>query len=233
MKKVIVITYYWNLSIGVGKLRWMELVKSLKSKNIHPIVYTVGNNNEEKVFDDYTIVTRKIFDINSLFSKVFKTNYSSGVVDSSESTLVKIFSWFRVNLLYPDPRIFWAKSSVKFLVKYMKKNNIQTVITTAPPHSMHTIGYRLKKILKINWIADFRDPYVNWDILLNMKPTFISSKIHTYYQNLFLNNADKIVVTNTCLYDEFSKIVSTNKLRVITNGSNIQPVKSSKNKRFV
>ena len=64
MKKVIVITYYWNLSIGVGKLRWMELVKSLKSKNIHPIVYTVGNNNEEKVFDDYTIVTRKIFDIN-------------------------------------------------------------------------------------------------------------------------------------------------------------------------
>ena len=46
MKKVIVITYYWNLSIGVGKLRWMELVKSLKSKNIHHIVYTVGNNNE-------------------------------------------------------------------------------------------------------------------------------------------------------------------------------------------
>ena len=60
-----------------------------------------------------------------------------------------------------------------------------------------------------------------------MKPTFISSKIHTYYQNLFLNNADKIVVTNTSLYDEFSKIVSTNKLRVITNGSNIQPVKTS------
>ena len=233
MKKVIVITYYWNLSIGVGKLRWMELVKSLKYKNINPIVYTVGDNNEEKVFDDYTIVTRKIFDINSLFSKVFKTNYSTGVVDSSESTLVKIFSWFRVNLLYPDPRIFWSKSSVKFLTKYMKKNNIQTVITTAPPHSMHTIGYRLKKILKINWIADFRDPYVNWDILLNMKPTFISSKIHTYYQNLFLNNADKIVVTNTSLYDEFSKIVSTNKLRVITNGSNIKPLKTSNNKRFI
>ena len=233
MKKVIVITYYWNFTTGVGKLRWTELVKSLKSKNIHPIVYTAGDNNEEKVFDDYTMVTRKFFDINNLFSKVFKTNYTSGVGDSSENILVKIFSWFRVNLLYPDPRIFWAKYSIKFLIKYMKENNIQTVITTAPPHSMHTIGYRLKKILKINWIADFRDPYVNWDILLNMKPTFISSKIHTYYQNLFLNNADKIVVTNTSLYDEFSKIVSTNKLRVITNGSNIKPLKTSNNKRFI
>ena len=232
MKKIIIVSYYWDKEDGVGRLRWKGLLKYLKGNDFYPIIFTKGKANKHYTYDDHKIITNKGFDINSLFSKIFKTKYSEGVIDSSESILFKLFSWFRDNIFFPDPRILWVKSSVKILSEYIIKNNIKTVITTSPPHSMHLIGNKLKNKTQINWIADFRDPYLSWDVLLNMKPNFLSKKIHKYYQNTFLKNADKVVVTNSSLKKEFKSIITESKLKLISNGSNLKFSNNIKSNNF-
>ena len=232
MKKVIIVSYYWDKEDGVGRLRWKGLLKYLKGNDLYPIIFTKGKTNKQYTYDDHTIITNKGFDINSLFSKIFKTKYSEGVIDSSESILIKLFSWFRANIFFPDPRILWVKSSVKILSEYIIKNKIKTIITTSPPHSTHLIGNKLKNKTQINWIADFRDPYLSWDVLLNMKPNFLSKKIHKYYQNTFLKNADKVIVTNRSLKKEFESIITESKLKLISNGSNLKFSNNIKSNNF-
>ena len=56
--------------------------------------------------------------------------------------------WIRGNIFIPDARVFWVKPSVNYLKKYLLENNIDTIITTGPPHSLHLIGLQLKKEIK-------------------------------------------------------------------------------------
>jgi hypothetical protein len=64
-------------------------------------------------------------------------------------------------LFIPDARVLWVKPSVTYLKKYIVDQEIDTIITTGPPHSLHLIGLKLRQQLPIRWIADFRDqePY--------------------------------------------------------------------------
>ena len=128
MKKVIIVSYYWGNEDGVGRLRWRALLKYLKGDGYYPIIFTKGKLNKEYKYDDHTIITNNGFDINSLFSKIFKTQFSEGVIDSSDSIFIKLFSWFRANIFFPDPRILWVRSSVRVLSEYIIKNKIKTII---------------------------------------------------------------------------------------------------------
>jgi hypothetical protein len=63
------------------------------------------------------------------------------------------------NLFIPDARFLWVTPSVSYLEKYIIENNIETIITSGPPHSLHLIGLELKRKLDLTWFADFRDPW--------------------------------------------------------------------------
>ena len=220
MKKILIISYYWDQSNSIGRQRWFNYVNELINKNIKVYVLTSANENKIIFKENLVIIKRKSNDINTIFSKLFSSNYTSGVIDSSESITNKIFSWIRVNLFFPDPRILWANSSYKFLLKFIDKEKINTIVTTSPPHSMHIIGRKLKEKLDLKWISDFRDPYMNWDILLNMNPLNFSKKIHRNMEIDFLKKSDHVLVTNSNLKDEYSKIINSNKFTLLRNGSN-------------
>jgi hypothetical protein len=53
--------------------------------------------------------------------------------------------------------VFYGLPSVSYLEKYIIENNIETIITSGPPHSLHLIGLELKRKLDLTWFADFRD----------------------------------------------------------------------------
>tara|TARA_Y100001958_G_C21216843_1_gene542227 strand:- start:1120 stop:1953 length:834 start_codon:yes stop_codon:yes gene_type:complete len=98
---------------------------------------------------------------------------------------------------------------------------------------MHCIGKKLKDSLDIKWICDFRDPYINWDIFLNMKPSFFAKKIHQNIEKSFLNKSDKVLVTSSALRDEYLKNIDKNKIIYLRNGSSLTSKKSITNKKFI
>ena len=62
-------------------------------------------------------------------------------------------------------------------------NNIETIVTTGPPHSIHLIGLELKRKLNINWISDFRDPWVNLNYLNRFHLLPFVKKYHNHLED--------------------------------------------------
>ncbi len=224
--KVLIITYYWVPSGGSGVQRWLKFVKYLRDFGIEPIIYTVENPSYP-ILDDslrkdipknLEVIKGKIWEPNALLSKIKKnqTKTSAGFLNSNPTRLGKILQYIRANYFIPDARKFWIKPSVQKLKKYLKDNPVDLMITTGPPHSVHVIGYELKKITNTKWMADFRDPWTNIDYFHQLPLTKKALKKHQALEEKVLKNADEVLVIGETMQKDFQKI--TPKVTVITNG---------------
>ena len=225
MKKVLIITYYWPPAGGSGVQRWLKFVKYFRNFGIEPIVYTVENPNypildtslENEIPKGIKVIKQSIWEPNnllSLFGK--KKTESAGFLNPNPTFLGKVLQYVRANYFIPDARKFWVKPSVKYLKKYLEETNIDCVITTGPPHSLHLIGLKLKQQLPIKWIADFRDPWTEIDYFHQLPLSKKAIKKHHHLESEVLKNADAVLVVGNTMkknYDQFNSNIHT-----ITNG---------------
>ncbi|WP_081210867.1 glycosyltransferase family 4 protein [Salegentibacter sediminis] len=230
MKKVLIIAYYWPPAGGPGVQRWLKFVKYLREFEIEPVLFIPENPSypitdkklESEVPDNLQIIKRKIFEpysLAGLFSKEETETISSGIIadEQNQTWLQSLMLYIRGNFFIPDARKFWIKPSVKFLKDFLQKEDIDTVITTGPPHSIHLIGMNLKEELPIQWIADFRDPWTQIGYHSKLKLTKKAQKKHELLEGEVLNTADKIIVTSHTTKAEFES--KTKKpVFLITNG---------------
>lgn len=229
-KKVLIITYYWPPAGGPGVQRWLKFVKYLPKYGIQPIVYIpdnptypiIDNDLLKEVSDSAVILRNKIFEpyqLASFFSKNKTKKISSGIIPNTkkQSVLDKIFLWIRGNLFIPDARVFWVKPSVSYLEKYIVENNIDTIITSGPPHSLHLIGLNLKKRLDVKWFADFRDPWTTIGYHKSLRLSSYAAAKHKQLEKEVMQTADEIIVTSKTTKTEFQAITDK-PITVITNG---------------
>jgi len=238
MKRVLIITYYWPPAGGPGVQRWLKFVKYFRSFEIEPIVF-IPENPHYPILDESLISEvptgveiirqpiKEPYKYAKIFSEKKTKKISSGIIEEKKpSILEKLLLYVRGNLFIPDARVGWVKPSVKYLESYLKTNkDVDTVITTGPPHSLHLIGSSLKEKLNIKWIADFRDP---WTTIHYHKSLRLSKKAQNKHKELekkVLNTADQIVVTSPTTQKDFQKITSQ-PIKVITNGYDTEEVKA-------
>ncbi|WP_242158448.1 glycosyl transferase family 1 [Aestuariivivens sediminis] len=235
-KKVLIITYYWPPAGGPGVQRWLKFVKYLPDYGIEPVVYIpenphypiIDNTLVSEVSKTLTILRHPIkepYKLASIFSKKTTTTISRGLISEhkKQNLLEKLMLYIRGNCYIPDARVGWVQPSVKFLVDYLEKSEIKTVITTGPPHSLHLIGLKLKNTTEIKWIADFRDPWTTIGYQKQLKLTNRSKQKHKILEKEVLNAADQIIVTSQVLKSEFESI-TTHPIALITNGFDYEPV---------
>ena len=235
-KKILIITYYWPPAGGPGVQRWLKFVKYLPDFGIQPVVYIPENptypiidtNLVKEISDKAIILKHKIFEpyqIASFFSKNKTKKISSGIIPNQkkQSFLDKTFLWIRGNLFIPDARVFWVKSSVAFLEKYIVENNIDTIVTSGPPHSLHLIGLKLKQKMDLKWFADFRDPWTTIGYHKSLRLSDYAAKKHKALEREVLNSADTIIVTSKTTKKEFQALTSK-PIAVITNGYDTEQV---------
>ncbi len=106
---------------------------------------------------------------------------------------------------------------MEFLHDILEKENIDTIITTGPPHSVHLIGHFLKQHNKVQWIADFRDPWTSIGYHKKLKLMGWAQRRHKELEALVLTTADKILVTSQTTKKEF-RTLTNRPIKVITNG---------------
>lgn len=235
-KKLLIITYYWPPAGGPGVQRWLKFVKYLPEFNIQPIVYIPENPTypiidkglESEVSDKAIILKNKItepYGFASFFGKNKTKKISSGIIPNQkkQSFLEKTLLWVRGNLFIPDARFLWVKPSVKYLKKYIEENNINTIVTSGPPHSLHLIGLQLKKDLNVTWFADFRDPWTTIGYHKALKLSNYASRKHKALEAAVLNSADTIIVTSKTTKTEFQALTSK-PIEVITNGYDVEKI---------
>lgn len=229
-KKVLIITYYWPPAGGPGVQRWLKFAKYLPEFGIEPIIYTPENSSYpiidksllKEVSPDLKIIRTKIWEPYQIAEKLHPKNkdYKAGHFENSkkQSLLTKLSVFIRGNFFIPDARKFWVKPSVKFLRKYLQENQIETIITTGPPHSLHLIGLKLKQNHPgLKWIADFRDPWTAISYHSDLKLNASSQEKHRYWEKSVLENADIVLATG--FSDALNyKNSGANKVEILTNG---------------
>jgi hypothetical protein len=247
MKKVLILTYYWPPSGGAGVQRWLKFVKYMREFGFEPIVYT-AENGEMPVIDDslakdipqgIIVLKTPIWEPYTFYKKFIgrkkedKINASFLNENKKAGLTEKISVWIRGNFFIPDARKFWIKPSINYLDSYIKKNKIDLLISSGPPHTMHLIALGLKqKNAGLKWAADFRDPWTNIDFYEKLMLTKWADKKHHKQELSVLHNADLILSVGKTMSDEFLTMCKNsggqdlNKFKVITNGFDDDDVKT-------
>jgi len=234
MKKVLIITYYWPPSGGASVQRWLKLTKYLLRNNIEPIVLTVDEKSasypvQDKTFydevDDRIKVYRtKSFEILKVFSFFMgekKVPYGGFSNVNTKTLFSKITRFLRGNLFIPDARVGWNSYAIKKAIEIIKEHNIDTVISTSPPHSSQLIGMKLKEKLNVNWILDINDPWTDIYYYKDLYHLDFVKKIDKKYESAVINKADRIIancISNKQLYKSKLDDASSDKFIVVSNG---------------
>jgi glycosyltransferase involved in cell wall biosynthesis len=248
MKKVLVITYYWPPASGPGVQRFLKFVKYFSSFGVHSTILTVKNGSYSSVdmslLEDIPkeVVTYKTKAIepfamyNLLRGKKGKSvEVGMGNIKNTTSLFGKFARYVRSNFFIPDARVGWNSYATKEAIKICKNDDIDTIITTGPPHSTHLIGMYLKKHVDgLKWIADLRDPWTSIYYEKYLKRSEKSAARNQELENEVLTNADHIVVVSQGMKEEFQDRASS--ISVIPNGfdgADMKEYTSSISKKFV
>ncbi len=235
MRKVLIIAYYWPPAGGPGVQRWLKFVKYLPEFNVEPIVYVpenptypiVDDNLLTEIPEGVKVLKQPIFEpygLAAFFGKKETKQISSGLIpkQKKQSFLERLLLWVRGNFFIPDARKYWVKPSVSYLKDLIEQEQITTIITTGPPHSLHLIGHKLKQKCDVTWWADFRDPWTTIGYHNKLKLSNYAAKKHKRLEKQVLNAADGLIVTSAKTKLEFEKITKT-PVHVLTNGFEVAP----------
>jgi glycosyltransferase involved in cell wall biosynthesis len=232
LKKVLIVAYYWPPTGGGGVQRWLKFVKYLPQFGWKPFVFTPKNPSfdvrDETLLRDvpkeaevihYPIwEPYKLLDFARNAARQKKIDQIDHIVADKKTLFQKIVTWIRGNVFIPDARIFWVRPAARFIGPFMERHEITTLVTTGPPHSLHLVGLKLKKRYPgIRWIADFRDPWSEWDLLDTLSLTSWARNKHRRLEREVLHLADK-VITIAPLHVRRLEVLGGRKVDLVTNG---------------
>ena len=233
MKKVLVITYYWPPSGGAGVQRWVKFIKHFKDQNINPFIISVDpdfasyplidNSLKNDIPDNANVYLTKTNEPYSFYKKINnnQTPYAGFANEGRPNFFQKIARFIRGNFFIPDSRKGWNNFAYKKAVEILEKENIDTVITTSPPHSTQLIGLKLKETQNIKWIADLRDPWTDIYYYKSMLHTKWAKQKDLNYEKRVIEKSDKVVVVSDSIKQLLlnkSNLVKESKIHIIPNG---------------
>lgn len=234
MQKLLLISYYWPPAGGAGVQRWLKFVKYLSTMGFELHVFTVSNPEvpaldhsllqevpvsvkliEQKIWEPFEAY-RRFTGKKDNTSNAFLSEESRGKRSMAEHMAL----WVRANMFLPDAKCFWIRPAVRFLKHYLQAEGINTIVSTGPPHSVHLIAYKLKKILDIHWLADFRDPWTQIDYMHQLPMLSVVKMWHQKWEKRVVSAADRVVVVSPGMQKYFSALAQgvELKLSLITNG---------------
>lgn len=248
MKRVLIITYYWPPGGGAGVQRWLKFTKYLREFGWEPVIYTpsnpeppvIDNSLESDIPKNLEVIQQPIWEPYSVYKRFIgqkqDQKINAGFLSEREKPKLseKLSVWIRGNLFIPDARKFWIKPSIKFLVKYLKDHQVDVIVSTGPPHSMHMIAMGLAKRTGLPWLADFRDPWTNIDFYKDLQLSAWADRKHRKLEKQILSKADEVCVISNGMAADFRSILNRD-YQVITNGydeDDIQDTKARPDKKF-
>ena len=145
MKKVLIITYYWPPAGGSGVQRWVKFAKYLRDFGWEPVIFTVESTDYPIIDnsigldlpDGIEVIKSKIVEPYQLYN-FFSGKKKGQKIDAnflSEGKKLnwkdKIAVWIRGNIFIPDAKFLWIGPSVRYLLDYLKENQINAMINEA------------------------------------------------------------------------------------------------------
>ena len=156
--KFLLITYYFGDDSDVGAQRWNKNLKYIQDLDWEPVVFTFNEEKEAK--SPFEVIYKPQLEPNKLYQSLFNKKVPSDILTNKKSSVwTKFLVFIRANFFIPDSRVLYTLASKQSLRKRLKEKDIDLIISTGPPHSMHLLARQMNSEFNIPWIADFRDPW--------------------------------------------------------------------------
>jgi len=209
-KRVLIITYYWPPSGGIGVLRCLKIAKYLRDYGWEPIIYTakdahyptIDPSNEKDVPEDATILKQKIWEPYHIYKFLTGKKKDANVndvlmsMDQKAGIAHKFSVWIRSNFFIPDARALWIKPSVKFLSAYLQEHPVDAMFTCGPPHTNTRIATLLKNKFGIPYLSDYQDPWTQVDYFKQLRLTSWGLKKHQRLEQEAFKAADATTIVS-------------------------------------
>ncbi|HEX5625590.1 MAG TPA: glycosyltransferase [Saprospiraceae bacterium] len=229
MKRVLIITYYWPPSGGSGVQRWLYFSKYLRKYGWEPVIFTVSNGEypyldeglQKHVPENLEVIRRPVWEPYSWYKLLSghkgKVDPTIMAENKKGSLMKKLLLWVRGNVFIPDARMFWIVPSIKYLSAYLQAHPVDLIVSTGPPHSAQLIARKLKRRLRIPWLADFRDPWTQIYFFDQLKLSGPAKWMHKRLEASVLREADRVVTVSRECQTGLEQC-SGRPVEVITNG---------------
>ena len=209
-KRVLIISYYWPPSGGIGVHRCLKFAKYLRSFGWEPVVYTAKNalypfideGNYKDVPEGITVLRKKILEPFALYKRLTgrkkdePMNNPLHVRNRKTSFIEKFSIWVRGNFFIPDARALWIRPSVRYLKKYLQKHPVDAILSDGPPHTNTYIATKLAQKTGIPFLADFQDPWTQVDYYKLLKLTRWADRRHRKKEQEVFHTASKITIAS-------------------------------------
>jgi len=206
----------------IHKQSWQVTVLTSAIKFWHMRDDSLSTDIPEEV-DVYRLYWYRIHEIGRGLANIFSfLVYPFLLFSKTRKVIAKGLNW-RINIflthIFPEPDLLWVIVAILNYFRIYKKYNFNIVITSGPPHASHLIGLFAKYFTKVQWLADFRDPWVD-SIDLHPKG-FIAKRLAFYLEKYVLKKADTVITVS----DGWKKLLQRkiearhyDKFHVIHNG---------------
>jgi len=183
-KRLLVIAYHFPPCALSGTYRTLAWVRLLSQRGWDIIVLTVKNPESPLDYELLKKIPNSVkilrapyinpLEILGKFKKKHKKSsylFSPLIISQSPSHLINqltnqlanqltnIKDWLTWWLHIPDNHICWFPFALLEAIKAIKKYKISIIYSTSPYMTAHLIAGLAKKITKLPWVADFRDPW--------------------------------------------------------------------------
>jgi glycosyltransferase involved in cell wall biosynthesis len=234
-QKILLLAYYWPPSGGAGVQRWLKLTHYLAELGVEVHVLTLEAGaasypqlDESLLADVHPRVhvhRTKSFEPLRVYARLSGKDKvpAGGFANTATGGSWKqdLVMRLRTHLFIPDPRKYWKHYALPEARRIIREHDIQTVMTTSTPPSVHLIGRALRRELPVRWIADFRDPWTEiyyYPLLLHSR---WSAGIDRQLELSVLREADHLTTVSEGLKKGFLRSVPerpATDVTVVANG---------------
>ncbi len=205
-----------------GTQRTAKFVKYLPDFGWEPIVLTVKDvayfAKDESLLQD--VMKAKVIRTGSLdpqrMLSIFRRRKAAVNSETREpgvqrwEALSRLIAWF----LVPDAKILWIPFVISRALFAIKQGNINCLLTTGPPHSVHLAGIILKKLTHLPLVLDFRDGWSKGNF--QNEPTKLHRRLNRYLEKSVLEKADGVVAVSNRLADSLKGKITERANRLYT-----------------
>lgn len=175
MRKILIISYYFEPCSLTASQRTTFWAKNLSSFGFYPIIITRNwNENISKPNDvllnkknEYKLQKTESYEVHSL---PFKNNLRDRILLSKKSNyflkiLQKTLTLKDLILIHFSIKINPVDSFYYQTEEIIKKEQINGILISGAPFELFKIGYLINKKFNIPWIADYRDDWNTNEVL--------------------------------------------------------------------
>ena len=126
---------------------------------------------------------------------------------------------FARRLIVPDENATWLVTAIPAAIKVVRREQIDVVLTTSPPGSVHLVGAAVKRATGIPWVADLRDPLVahpHRDV--DRLVVRVKDRAQDVIARVVSRHADAIVPVSDAIAEEMRRLEPRGQIVSIANG---------------